>query len=68
MKIGLLGEGMEAKYAEVGKWDKWARAVLGNENVRKTFNYEFEARKALERVRKIREANRLRNTANSTKV
>lgn len=59
---------MEAKYAEVGKWDRWARAVLGNENVRKTFNYEVEARKALERVRKIREAGRLSNTSNGTKV
>jgi glutathione S-transferase len=55
-KLGLLGDGMDAKFAEITKWDKWARATLANENLRNTFNYEFEARKALDRIRKIREA------------
>jgi glutathione S-transferase len=59
-KLGLLGDGVEEKFAtEVEKWDKWAKAVLANGSVRKTFNYEAEARKAVDRVRKIREANKL---------
>lgn len=69
-KLGLLGEGIEGKFGEVKKWDKWAKAVLANESLRKTFDYEFEARRAVERVRKIREANNLAaaNVTNSTKV
>jgi glutathione S-transferase len=57
-KLGLLGDRIEAKFAELQKWDKWAKGVLANENLRKTFNYEFEARKAVDRVRKIRAANK----------
>lgn len=55
-KLGLLGEGAEAGFAKLTKWDAWARAVLANESVKKTFNYEFEARKAIDRIRKVREA------------
>jgi glutathione S-transferase len=55
-KLGLLGDGIDAKFAEATKWDKWARATLANESLRSTFNYEFEARKAVDRIRKIREA------------
>ena len=55
-KLGLLGDGIDVKFAEATKWDKWARACLANESLRSTFNYEFEARKAVDRVRKIREA------------
>ena len=57
-KIGLLGEGIDEKFLEVNKWNKWARGIFANENVRKTFDYEFEARKVINRVRKIREANK----------
>lgn len=69
-KIGLLGEGIEGKFEEAKKWDKWAKAVLANENVRKTFNYELEARRAVNRVRKVRDTNELTaaNVRNSTKV
>jgi len=69
--LGLLGEGIEAKLADLGKWDRWAKAVLANESVRKTFHYEFEARRAIDRVRKIREANKLaaaNTTTNGAKV
>ena len=65
-KLGLLGEDVEGKFGEVKKWNKWARAVLANASVRKTFHYEFEARRAVDRVRKITEANRLA-AANRTK-
>ena len=65
-KLGLLGENVEGKLGEVKKWDKWARAVLANESVRKTFHYEFEARRAVDRVRKVTEANKLA-AANKTK-
>ena len=58
-KLGLLGAGVEGKLAEVEMWEKWARAVLANESLRKTFNYEFEARKAVDRMRKISELNKL---------
>jgi glutathione S-transferase len=58
-KLGLLGDGIEAKLAELGKWDAWARGVLANESVKKTFDYQFEARKAIDRVRKIREASKV---------
>jgi len=70
VKLGLLGEGVEAKLAEIPKWDKWARAVLANESVKATFNYETEARKTLDRVKKVREANKLNTNgaANGTKV
>ena len=57
-KIGLLGEGIDGKFSEAKKWDKWARGILANENVRKTFDYEFEVRKIIDRVRKVREANK----------
>jgi glutathione S-transferase len=57
-KIGLLGEGIDEKFSEARGWDKWARGIFANENVRKTFDYEFEARKVINRVRKIREANK----------
>ena len=69
-KIGLLGEGIEEKFGEVKKWNNWARAVLANESLRKTFNYEFEARRAVDRVRKIREAKKLaaEDVTNSSKV
>lgn len=70
-KLGLLGDGIETGLAELEKWDRWAKAVLANESVRKTFHYEYEARRAIDRVRKIREANRLAaaNTAtNGAKV
>jgi hypothetical protein len=69
-KLGLLGEGVEEKLGEVKKWNKWARSVLANESVKKTFNYETEARRAVARVSKIREANKLvaANVTNSTKV
>ena len=55
-KLGLLGEGIEVKLAEIPKWDRWARAVLQNGSLRKTFDFEFEARRTLDRVRKVREA------------
>jgi glutathione S-transferase len=61
-KLGLFGDGLEAKLAEIPKWDRWAKAVLQNESLRKTFDFEAEARKTLDRVRKVREANKL--TAN----
>lgn len=69
-KIGLLGEGVEGKFGELKKWDKWAKAVIANGSLRKTFNFEFEARRAVERVRKIREANKLAaaNATNSAKA
>ena len=65
-KLGLLGDGIDAKFAEVKKWDKWATVCLANESVKSTFNYEFEARKVVERVRKIREAARV--TSNRSTV
>lgn len=72
VRLGLLGEGVEQKMAQVEKWNKWARAILSNENVRKTFDFEFEARKAVDRIRKIREANKFNannaNVANGAKV
>jgi len=54
-KLGLLGEGAEAKLAAIPKWDKWARGVLANESVRATFELEKEGRKAIDRIRKVRE-------------
>jgi glutathione S-transferase len=68
-KLGLLGEGFEVKLSEIPKWGRWAGAVLRNENVRKTFDFEFEARKILDRVRKLREANKLVSaTTNGARV
>jgi glutathione S-transferase len=72
MKLNLFGEGIDAKLAKMEKWDRWAKAVLANKNVRKTFDFEFEARKTLGRVRKVREANKLAanggTAANGAKV
>jgi glutathione S-transferase len=72
VKLGILGNGVEEKMAQIEKWSKWARAVLANESVRKTFNYEYEARKAVDRIRKIREMKKLNandaNVANGSKV
>jgi len=55
-KLGLLGDGTDVKLAEITKWDAWTKAIVANENVKKTFNWEAEARKAVDRIRKIREA------------
>ena len=55
-KLGLLGDGSDVKLAEIRKWDAWTRAVIANESVKKTFNWEVEARKAVDRIRKVREA------------
>jgi len=67
-KLGLLGNGIEAKLAELGKWDAWAKAVLANESVKKTFNYEFEAKKVIDRIRKVREANKVATTGPNPKA
>lgn len=58
-KLGLLGEGTEAKLAEIKPWDQYASAVLANESLKRTFVWEAEARKAIDRIRKVREANKL---------
>jgi len=72
-KLGLLGEGAEAKLAEIKSWDKYASAVLANESLKSTFVWESEARKAVERIRKVRDVNKFGATApaapaNGTKV
>lgn len=58
-KLGILGEGADVKLAALEKWDRWVKNVLANENLKKTFDTEYEARKAIDRVRKVREANKL---------
>ena len=67
-KLGLLGNGIEAKLAELGKWDAWAKAVLANESVKKTFNYEFEAKKVIDRIRRVREASKVAVNGPNPKV
>jgi glutathione S-transferase len=72
-KLGLLGEGTEAKLDEIKSWSKYVSAVLANESLKSTFVWESEARKAIDRIRKVREANKLAATtlatqANGTKV
>jgi hypothetical protein len=64
-KLGLLGEGTEAKLAEIKAWDQYANAVLANESLKSTFIWEAEARKAVDRIRKVREATKLATTATS---
>jgi glutathione S-transferase len=56
-KLGFLGEGVEGKLDKIEKWNKWATAVLANESLKKTFNLEYEGRKAIDRIRKVREVN-----------
>jgi len=58
-KLGFLGEGVEAKLEAVGKWNTWANHVLANESLKKTFNLEAEGRKVVDRIRKVREANKI---------
>jgi glutathione S-transferase len=58
-KLGFLGEDTEAKLEKVEKWNKWANAVLANPNLKGTFNIQVEGRKAVDRIRKVREANKL---------
>lgn len=55
-KLGFLGDGMDVKLAEITKWDAWTKAIIANESVKKTFNWEAEARKTVDRIRKVREA------------
>lgn len=64
-KLGLLGEGTEAKLAEIKAWDQYTNAVLANESVKSTFTWEAEARKAVDRIRKVREATKLATAATS---
>jgi len=58
-RLGLLGEGVESKLAALTKWDRWAKAVLTNESVRKTFETEVEGKKVIDRIRRVREVNKL---------
>lgn len=67
-KLGIWGEGVGAQLAAVEKWHKWAQAVLANESLKKTFNVEAEARKTIERIRKVREANKVAANGSPTKV
>ena len=67
-KLGLLGEGVGAQLAAIPKWDKWAQCMLFNESVKKTFEVEHEARKAVDRVRKVREANKVGANGSAAKV
>jgi len=67
-KLGILGEGIDAQLAAIPKWDKWAQAVLSNESVKKTFIVEQEARKAVDRIRKVREANKLAANGSAARV
>jgi glutathione S-transferase len=69
-KLGFLGEGIEPKLGKIEKWNKWANAVLANESLKKTFDVPFEGRKTVDRIRKVREANKLasQGTANGAKV
>lgn len=66
-KLGLLGDGADVKLAEIPKWYEWTKEIIRNESVKKTFNWETEARKAVDRVNKIREANTAATT-NGAKV
>ena len=66
-KLGLLGDGTDVKLAEIPKWYEWTKEIIKTESVKKTFNWEAEARKAVDRVRKIREANAAATT-NGAKV
>jgi len=66
-KLGFLGEGADLKLAEISKWDAWTKAIIANESVKKTFNWEAEARKTVDRIRKVREGKGT-TTANGAKV
>ena len=66
-KLGLLGDGTDVKLTEIPKWYEWTKEIIKTESVKKTFNWEAEARKAVDRVRKIREANAAATT-NGAKV
>lgn len=66
-KLGFLGEGADLKLAEISKWDAWTKAIIANESVKKTFNWEAEARKTVDRIRKVREGKGTA-TANGAKV
>jgi hypothetical protein len=66
-KLGFLGEGADLKLAEISKWDAWTKAIIANESVKKTFNWEAEARKTVDRIRKVREGKGT-VTANGAKV
>jgi hypothetical protein len=67
-KLGVLGEGIGAQLAAVEKWDKWAQGVLSNESVKASFNVEQEARKTVERIRKVREASKVGANGSAAKV
>jgi glutathione S-transferase len=67
-KLGILGEGVGAEWAKIDKWSRWTQAVLDNESVKKTFDVDHEARKVVDRVRRVREAKVTAHGASPPKV
>ena len=67
-KLGILGEGIGAQLSAFDKWNKWAQAVISNESVKQTFAVEQEARKTVDRIRKVREANKVAANGSAAKV
>ena len=69
-KLGYLGDGIDGELAKIKKWDAWTKAIISNESVKKTFNWEAEARKTVDRIKKVRDAKTAgtNGTTNGAKV